>query len=574
MKLPLNKLSLLIKSTLCTSLLCIASPSVAAKENAPRWFEIEVILFKQLGDKSLLKEHFPDDVTQATSNRSFDLLSDYLQPDISSLKQQLPYCQTLSSPEKFSTSDFIAKASHTSLSLYETQSNFTTKSLVEIAATAFHDEKSFEQETEKQDVTKAANTEPKDNSSDTLVNHNTNADIETEEALTGLSAQQIQLIAAAEQQFSPIQFKNYSYYPKKLKQSKPALCQIPESFFEQVLTPEQLASFNIDALNVERLSGKLAASGVRNIDSPYLISKDSLRLTDVTQRLRWSKNFKPLLHLGWRQIGVTRTKAAPMKLFAGKHFALEYQQQLKKYQNYINALNTDELKASQINALSEQLASDFLFDNNTRELNEQFNQQSNPLHAENTLLEASVNQRTNVDDSPIEIDAMIKGSSSEVDENELVKQKQINAIVERVNQLDTDNIEQVISQLNQPINFASPLAIDESSPITPTIPSMPTAPKQDWELAGLFKVHLDHYLYITADLTLLTDDLNTQSQPSMSIDDTHNAKVTKQISFQQNRRVISGEVHYFDHPYIGMLVQIRRFDPSKSDDEAVTQAIR
>lgn len=574
MKLPLNKLSLLIKSTLCTSLLCIASPSVAAKENAPRWFEIEVILFKQLGDKSLLKEHFPDDVTQATSNRSFDLLSDYLQPDISSLKQQLPYCQTLSSPEKFSTSDFIAKASHTSLSLYETQSNFTTKSLVEIAATAFDDEKSFEQETEKQDVTKAANTESKDNSSDTLVNHNTNADIETEEALTGLSAQQIQLIAAAEQQFSPIQFKNYSYYPKQLKQSKPALCQIPESFFEQVLTPEQFTSFNIDALNVERLSGKVAASGIRNIDSPYLISKDSLRLTDVTQRLRWSKNFKPLLHLGWRQIGVTRTKAAPMKLFAGKHFALEYQQQLKKYQNYINALNTDELKASQINALSEQLASDYPFDNNTRELNEQFNQQSNPLHAENTLLETSVNQRTNVYDSPIENDAMIKGVSTEADENELVKQKQINAIVERVNQLDTDNIELVISQLNQPINFATPPAIGESSPMTPTIPSMPTAPKQDWELAGLFKVHLDHYLYITADLTLLTDDLNTQSQPSVNIDDTHNTKVTKQISFQQNRRVISGEVHYFDHPYIGMLVQIRRFDPSKSDDEAVTQAIR
>jgi hypothetical protein len=32
----------------------------------------------------------------------------------------------------------------------------------------------------------------------------------------------------------------------------------------------------------------------------------------------------------------------------------------------------------------------------------------------------------------------------------------------------------------------------------------------------------------------------------------------KPIRFQQNRRVISGEIHYFDHPYIGMIVQIRK----------------
>mgnify|MGYP000673678348 FL=1 len=43
-------------------------------------------------------------------------------------------------------------------------------------------------------------------------------------------------------------------------------------------------------------------------------------------------------------------------------------------------------------------------------------------------------------------------------------------------------------------------------------------------------------------------------------------------SFKQDRRVISGEIHYFDHPDIGMIVQIRRFDPSKPADEAVTQA--
>ncbi len=46
----------------------------------------------------------------------------------------------------------------------------------------------------------------------------------------------------------------------------------------------------------------------------------------------------------------------------------------------------------------------------------------------------------------------------------------------------------------------------------------------------------------------------------------------KVISFKQDRRVITGEIHYFDHPHIGMVVQIRRFDPSKPADEAVSQS--
>jgi hypothetical protein len=46
------------------------------------------------------------------------------------------------------------------------------------------------------------------------------------------------------------------------------------------------------------------------------------------------------------------------------------------------------------------------------------------------------------------------------------------------------------------------------------------------------------------------------------------------ITFKQSRKVITGEIHYFDHPYIGMIVQIRRFDPTKPADQAVTQAKR
>ena len=37
--------------------------------------------------------------------------------------------------------------------------------------------------------------------------------------------------------------------------------------------------------------------------------------------------------------------------------------------------------------------------------------------------------------------------------------------------------------------------------------------------------------------------------------------------FSQNRRVISKEVHYFDHPYMGMIVKIRRYKVPTREEE-------
>ncbi|TPH15962.1 CsiV family protein [Litorilituus lipolyticus] len=592
MKQNLNKLSVFIKTTLCTSLLCLATPSYGAKEKAPRWFEIEVILFKQLGDKKLLKEQFPDEVMKPSAKRSFDLLSDFLQPDIKSLKQKLPFCQELNSSEKFYKSDFIAQARNTDFVLYQSQAQFSTKSLTEIEAMPVNAElnlaliengqaelaaeqditnsnnfnnavsESLQQENQEVHSNESREVTDENIDSTTIVDNNVNADnianlnVEAEQ-LTGLTEEQIQLLELAEQEFSLIQYKNYSYYPK---QPKNTLCQIPESFFKQTLSPEQLASFNSTAFNVETMPQKIAASGVRKTHTPYLISKDSLRLNDVTQRLRWSKNFKPLVHLGWRQIGVTRNKAIPMQLFAGKHLAYEYQQQLKGYQEYVNQISASEINEQQVNALIAQFAQSYPAEHidalQNVELSEsESNKQINSLI--NSTDEATNTQQNTEGNSEL-----------------IIKQQYINAIINQASLIKSDNTDYVISQLGQPIELLAQNNDDGLTNVTPEaleVAIMPEPPMQNWELDGLFKVHLDHYLYITADFNLVTKDVNSNSQGTEHLDE---RSKSKQISFQQNRRVISGEVHYFDHPYIGMLVQIRRFDPNKSGDDAVSQAIK
>jgi hypothetical protein len=73
----------------------------------------------------------------------------------------------------------------------------------------------------------------------------------------------------------------------------------------------------------------------------------------------------------------------------------------------------------------------------------------------------------------------------------------------------------------------------------------PQEPDLHWELDGLFKIHLRHYLYITANFDV------SRIQESGEIE---------AARFSQFRRVISGEVHYFDHPRMGMIVQIRKFN--------------
>ncbi|WNC67253.1 CsiV family protein [Thalassotalea nanhaiensis] len=81
--------------------------------------------------------------------------------------------------------------------------------------------------------------------------------------------------------------------------------------------------------------------------------------------------------------------------------------------------------------------------------------------------------------------------------------------------------------------------------------------KQNWHIDGLFNVHLDHYLYINSQFNVITETTsNNNDKPSDNL-----------VPFKQNRRVISGEVHYFDHPYMGMIVQIRRHEKPEVIDE-------
>lgn len=140
--------------------------------------------------------------------------------------------------------------------------------------------------------------------------------------------------------------------------------------------------------------------------------------------------------------------------------------------------------------------------------------------------------------------------------NELNKAEQlrINTSAQSSNELIA-NIEQLLQQLNANNQLPErPVSALEQPSSTDSLAAR-NLPDQVWQLDGLFKLHLDHYLFVNTEFNLrLPTKTGLQT-----------------VHVRQNRRVISGEIHYLDHPYLGIVLQIRRYEPAITTEELTAQ---
>mgnify|MGYP000421609426 CR=1 FL=1 len=86
-----------------------------------------------------------------------------------------------------------------------------------------------------------------------------------------------------------------------------------------------------------------------------------------------------------------------------------------------------------------------------------------------------------------------------------------------------------------------------------------------WELDGLFKVFLKYinrvpYLHIDSEFRF----------HELFIDGEQEARI-KVIPFKQRRRIISKQIHYFDHPKMGIIVRLERYEPPQEVLDESTQ---
>lgn len=66
-----------------------------------------------------------------------------------------------------------------------------------------------------------------------------------------------------------------------------------------------------------------------------------------------------------------------------------------------------------------------------------------------------------------------------------------------------------------------------------------------WQLQGLMKIHVRHYLFITSEFDFRY--LNEEDE-------------LETARFSQYTRVYSGDIHYLDHPKMGLIIQIRKYN--------------
>lgn len=78
--------------------------------------------------------------------------------------------------------------------------------------------------------------------------------------------------------------------------------------------------------------------------------------------------------------------------------------------------------------------------------------------------------------------------------------------------------------------------------------------EKKWGLEGIFKVYLEYvnqvpYLHVESELKHHRLSLDSEGNPKLDV-----------YPFNQRRRIISKQIHYFDHPAFGLIIRLERFE--------------
>lgn len=540
--------------TLITILFCqptnANSSAALASSMQARWFEIEVILFKQNSVKRADNETFL--ALQSTKNKNIvDLLSPYLQPDISSLKQLLPSCAD-------------GQLSHTETITHLGQRNWPLNYQLHA------------------NQRRAASLPLKLIAPNAAVNSMTSVS-------NGVTFEPNNLKQFSEQ-------ANFSQYPD-LKQK--TLCVVSPSVITSQLSADELTDFNIDGFPAGKLpstvngieqwqeddSGQITWASTE----PYLINENSLKLKNIASRLKRSRDYNSVFHLGWRQIGESKKAAKPFRLFAGENLYDDYLKQLAGQQVPTQNLQPTQQPGQQSNQIK---VNDTSHANSAVLEQQQLMQQHKKAQVEQLFSDlARVNsalQKPLVALPVAQTPSTNAGNSANPVNANNSKSPELTSLHEASNSLEnplysSDDISLIIDQLSANSLLADAAASSENtnSVVNTQLGGEKnnklvevTKPLQPWSIDGLFKVHLNHFLYINTEFTLIDPEYQAKQHALNQLNASEFSEKNEVITFKQSRKVITGEIHYFDHPYIGMIVQIRRFDPTKPANQAVTQAKR
>ncbi|MFC6440165.1 CsiV family protein [Bowmanella sp. JS7-9] len=228
----------------------------------------------------------------------------------------------------------------------------------------------------------------------------------------------------------------------------------------------------------------------------HLLPASEFGLNDIYRQIQRRRNMQPMLHLAWRQpVVFGKNNATPVRLFAGTNFT-------SQFDYWGNMLR--------------------------------------PAPAERQLGFFPVWP----DADPSVYEAMQAAYQQS---------------------LRSDSSMDIVSQVEQALANETLPAILEKQEAIVKQKFVGQLPAQVWELDGLLKVYLQYvnrvpYLHIDSAFNYREPVMLDGAPDLTQTDGPYTPNLFLQaFPFNQLRRVISTQVHYFDHPYFGLVVQIRRY---------------
>jgi hypothetical protein len=121
------------------------------------------------------------------------------------------------------------------------------------------------------------------------------------------------------------------------------------------------------------------------------------------------------------------------------------------------------------------------------------------------------------------------------------------------------NSETFFAELKQQLNEGNPVNWESRVSNTDNDLTEPSSIDDVWEIDGKVKVYLKYinrvpYLHIESEFEFYELQLNSFGEAEI-----------EQYPFKQRRRVISTQIHYFDHPKMGIIIRLQRYEKPKEE---------
>lgn len=497
------------------------------------WFDVEVILFERNLDVASISEKFEQSQLVHSDSENIDLLTPYLHPDLSYLRAGLNYCraskrqalknqyeQDFAFPKptvKENDSDAPKKDGHT----FDEISNTAAEAVSEtdndlVVASEDTPVENFEYKVATTDIFAKSDqqnslTESQETKSATHLN---SGQINSE---TLVQQDHIEKNAEIEKVRPPIHVEFIEWQIPN---------ELPCAYSEQVDASFASIDYLKEAQSMTQPSNLITHVPVviDGVEWPQkrgaiLLPQSSMRMNALFEKIKKQRDIAPILHVNWRQkVVFGRENAQTIRLFAGQNYA------------------------------------------------EKFDDRGLPIVPDTDALVESLNNQADEFYIPEQELALLTSEEQQ-------------ALFSNVNDSEAIVTEDIFAKIDHALSDNSEIDFQFDTENTrPQISgSGASVLKELWQLDGGITVYLRRvgripYLHIDSNLDYRQPIYDpkkatpmSQLTTSMSVNGALLDSPPKQpnylqsVNFNQLRRVISKQVHYFDHPLFGMVVLIHRY---------------